>query len=241
LVLLRYRFVPHPSFAALLLLTVVSLLISLFSPGQANVHRWIALGPLSWNVAFIFLPTATVAFAAAMRTGSRWAWWAALMIQAELLLQPDASQATAFAAATMVTVVMTKARSPAHLGASLIFAALAALTWTRPDPLAPVPEVEEIIQLAAAQSPVLAALCVVSLATAVACPLLARGGAQSKAHPSAIALCVYFLICSLMPWFGAFPVPLVGMGMSSIVGFWLGIGSLMTLCDPAGIGPAPAR
>jgi hypothetical protein len=36
-----------------------------------------------------------------------------------------------------------------------------------------------------------------------------------------------------MPLFSAFPVPLVGIGMSPIIGFWFGIGALMTVCDHA--------
>lgn len=226
--------------AVLLLLAAVSLLLSLFSSGQAGVHRWIALGPLTWNVAFVWLPAAAVALAAAARSGSRWAWWAALVIEAELWLQPDASQATAFAAASIFTLLTTQTRGPAYLGASVFLALIAALAWTRPDPLTPVPEVEGILQLAVAHSGSMAALCVTSLAGAAAAPLLARDRARSEGYPSAIALAVYFLVCSLMPLFGAFPVPLAGMGMSPIIGFWLGIGALMRVCGSAPLVPTRA-
>src|SRR5690606_33025914 len=40
------------------------------------------------------------------------------------------------------------------------------------------------------------------------------------------ALTIYFLICTAMPFAGAYPVPLVGMGMSSILGAWLAVGLL---------------
>lgn len=36
-----------------------------------------------------------------------------------------------------------------------------------------------------------------------------------------------------MPLVGAFPVPLTGMGMSPILGFWLGIGVLSATTKPA--------
>jgi hypothetical protein len=54
---------------------------------------------------------------------------------------------------------------------------------------------------------------------------------HAGAHSAALALFVYFLGCMLMPLCGAFPVPLVGMGMSPILGFWFGIGTLMNVCE----------
>jgi hypothetical protein len=41
---------------------------------------------------------------------------------------------------------------------------------------------------------------------------------------------------ALAPAFGAFPVPLVGIGMSPVVGFWLGAGALAAArrSNPAG-------
>lgn len=231
------RIRPEPLFRAVLLLTPLALLIGLFSPGVSGVHRWIALGPLHWNVAFLCLPAATVAFAAFARNGSRWTWWAAPVIQAVLCLQPDASQATAFAAAGIAGLLAARSRGRSPFAAGLSLALAAVFAWTRPDPLAPLPEVEGIIRLASAQSTAMAALCIASLAAVTASPLFARNLACADAGPPALALFVYFLTSSLMPLFSAFPVPLVGMGMSPILGFWLGISALMTVCDPS----APAR
>jgi hypothetical protein len=42
----------------------------------------------------------------------------------------------------------------------------------------------------------------------------------------ALALTACCVVTAVAPMFGAFPVPLVGVGMSSIVGFWLGAGAL---------------
>jgi hypothetical protein len=75
----------------------------------------------------------------------------------------------------------------------------------------------------------MAAFCVASLAGVSISPLLARKISHG-AYTPALALFVYFLGCMLMPLFGAFPVPLVGMGMSPILGFWFGIGVLITAC-----------
>lgn len=220
---------PYTLFRAVMVLTPLALLLSLFSRGQSGVHRWILLGPLAWNIAFLLLPAASVAFAATARSGLRWILWAALVIQVELWVQPDASQATAFAAALIVALWTT--RYPGHnpVAASLFLGIAAVFAWSRPDPLAPVPEVEDIIKLAGAHSMGMAALSMTSLAAVTVSPLCGSSNAPPGARPSAIALCVYFLICSLMRLFGAFPVPIVGLGMSPIIGFWLGIATLSAM------------
>jgi hypothetical protein len=117
---------------AILLLTPILLLLSLWQSGQSGVHRWLSLGPLNWNVAFLCLPAAIVALARSQ---------------------------------------------------SLLRAALS--------------------------------------------PLFPRRTAP------ATTLASYFLTISLMPLVGAFPVPLTGMGMSPILGYWLGIGVLSATTKPA--------
>ena len=150
-------------------------------------------------------------------------------MQLELVLQPDASQATAFGAGVIVTLWMTSSTQGARITASLFVLLAAVLAWTRPDSLAPIPEVEGIIKLAYTISGAIATLCFVSLAAVTLSPLLGRKMAHAGAYPPALALFVYFLVCMLMPLFGAFPVPLVGMGMSPILGFWFGVGALINV------------
>jgi hypothetical protein len=209
------RMRPAPLLHVVLVATPVALLVSLLSTGQSGVHRWIHLGPLHWNAALLFLPAAIVALTAAMERGWRWTWWAVMAIAVALCVQPDASQATAFAAAIAAVSLPGRGRL---LTALLV--ALAAFAWTRPDPLLPVPEVEGIVALAVGISGGVAALCVASLVAMAASPLMEAGTA-------ARALSVYFAVCVLMPMCGAYPVPLTGMGMSPILGFWVGIGTLL--------------
>ena len=45
----------------MLLLTPLALLLSLAGAGHSGVHRWIRLGPLHWNVAFLLLPASSLA------------------------------------------------------------------------------------------------------------------------------------------------------------------------------------
>ena len=229
------RIRPSRLFGAVLLLTPLALLISLLNSGLSGVHRWISLGPLHWNVAFLLLPAAIVAFAALSHAESRWMWWAALVIALELCLQPDASQATAFTVAMIVTLVVTPSRGQIRVTASLLLVLAAGIAWTRPDPLKPVPEVEGIIGLARTFSVAIDSLCVTTLLAVSASPLLALRDADRR-WP--IALSAYFFGCTCMPLFGTFPVPLVGMGMSPIIGFWIGIGALTAACDSVAVPPA---
>jgi hypothetical protein len=193
----------------------LALLLTFTHAGLSGVHRWFATGPLSWNASFMLLPVAVVALAA-FRPGLNMPWVCAGIIQALLSLQPDASQATAFATACVVIA----GRVPLVRSAFVLAAAFA---WTQPDPLLPVAEVEGIYGLAMALSPLAAAAGALAAAAAALAPLTIRRGSAGW------ALAAYFLVVSAMPLAGAFPVPLLGMGMSPIIGFWLGTAALAAL------------
>lgn len=204
---------------------------TMLNAGQQGVHRWIDVGPLHVNAAATLLPGALVALAAF--AGRRWSWLAAVVTLSLLVLQPDASQATAFGAGMIV--VLAFLRAPAAIrtcGTAAIVLGVAG-AWLRPDPLAPVPEVEEIIGLAWGWSPVAAVVAVAVLAATALLPLWSAASLSPRARVAALALSACWAVVALAPAFGAFPVPLVGMGMSAILGFWLGAGALAA-AHPAG-------
>lgn len=190
-------------------LALIGLAATFLSAGMSGVHRWIGLGPIRLNAAELLLPAALGGIVLP------------LAILAVLALQPDASQAIAFAGGSIVAAALSGASPTRRLVSIILFAGIAALSLLRPDPLAPVPEVEGIIGLAWGMSPILAALAVLALAGATLAPLLV---ARS---PAAYALTTYLALCALAPAFGAFPVPLVGLGVSPILGAWLGFGALV--------------
>ena len=135
--------------AALLLLAS-----TLVHPGVEGVRRWVSLGPLQLHAAFVALPVLIIVLGGIRRRdvfrSATWFLPCALAIAAGVLvLQPDASQATAFAVA--VTVVLFQ-RPPAYRSdwvAAGIVIGCAMLAWSRPDPLDAVPHVEGIVRLAA--------------------------------------------------------------------------------------------
>ena len=204
-------------------LAVAGLAASFFNPAQEGVHRWIDAGPLHVNIAMVVLPSLSVVLAAAE---DRWVVWGAAVAALILLVaQPDASQTTTLAA-VLILVAAFRAPSRGVKAALILFAGLAAAAaWMRPDPLQPVAEVEEIVGLAFQISPLIGGLALILLAVFTAVPaVLTRADARLKLAGGALSLCL--AAWAVTPLFGAFPVPLVGVGMSPILGAWLGVGLL---------------
>lgn len=216
-----------PTFAGIMIFAApVGLLASLANPGQMGVHRWLDLGPVHANVAALVLPAFVVA-TASLACDARWIWLVCAVCAVVLILQPDASQATAFAAAILIIVVRLPVARVARTSIVVVVSAGAVAAWLRPDPLTPVAEVEGIIGLAYTLSPLTAILAVVVLGSAALSPMMIAAQPERLAvRTAALALSTYFALSALTPLFGAFPVPLVGMSMSPVIGFWLGIGLL---------------
>lgn len=206
----------------------VGLAASLLSPGVQDVHRWVNLGPLQLNVAMLLAPAAVVALAVLCRAGAS-AWVAGLAALVLLVIQPDASQATTLAAVAVLVALAAFPRAPVRIAVLGVAAALAGMAWLRPDPLEPVAEVEGIFGLALALSPWLAAAAGLLLAGVAGLPVLwgLRGSATERLAGAALGLCL--LLWAVMPFLGAFPAPLLGLGMSPIIGAWLGVGLLAGL------------
>ena len=209
-----------------LLVALGGLALTFAGAGLSGVHRWIGLGPVRINAAELLLAPAIVAFAA---TSSPTRIAFALAGVALLAVQPDASQAVAFAGALTAVLWTTPADPRRSLAVSLALAAGALVAALRPDPLAPVPEVEGVLRLATALSPGVAGLAVLALAGTVAVPLAVAPAPSTPLRRGAVGLAAYLGLAALAPLAGAFPVPLVGMGVGPILGAWLGFGVLAGL------------
>lgn len=211
---------------AALILAVVGLAATFAFPGLDGVHRWIVLGPVRLNMAELLLPMAVVAFA---RTGPVSTTLLAIVAIALLLaFQPDRSQAVALAGAVVAVVSTSKLPLRRRILAAAVTLLAAITAMARPDPLQPVPEVEGIVRLAWAVSPVLAMLSVAALTAAVGAPLTVG----KTERPAALALSVYLALTMAAGLVAPFPVPLLGMAVSSILGAWLGVGLLLRPTSP---------
>ena len=211
-------------------LAAAALAATLFAPGVQGVHRWVKLGPVRLHAAAVLLPLLLAALPALARARR---WWASTGVAAGvalvLALQPDAAQATAFAAGAVVLLLPGAGGHPARLAGLLPLPLLAGLAWLRRDPLAPVPHVEEIVELAAGLGVGWGVAAVAALALLPAPFLLAGRGAGGRVG---LALGAYLAVTCLAPFAGSFPVPVMGYGVSPILGYLLGAGALLRGAAP---------
>lgn len=213
---------------AAVVMTTAALTATLFADDVDGVKRWLDIGPLHLNAAALLLPSALVSLGA-VGIASVIGLTVTFAAAAILLLQPDASQLTGFAIGALILALRSVLATRWKVLAAGIATIFVTAGWLRPDPLQPVREVEQIFTLCAAVSPLLALLAGASLLAAALAPLAATSPEQVRTRDSALALSAYFVTVSLAPFAGWFPVPLVGLGMSFPVGWWLGIGLLAAM------------
>lgn len=200
--------------------SIAIIALSFAGPQQLGVHRWIGLGPIRANAAALFLPVIVVLLATS-RIALPLLLVACASIASLLYLQPDASQATAFAGASCVIIGTLPHRH--KYVAMLPLLGLAAASWFAVDPLAPVDIVEDIVELSWSISPLLACVMIASLGIAALSPLSLKTTGRRRA---AMALAAYFALLCVTTAFGHYPVPLAGLGLSFPLGWWLGYAAL---------------
>jgi hypothetical protein len=216
---------PRRASVVAVILATFALLATLFDAGVDGVHRWLDLGPLHVNAAALVLPALIVALASVRI--QTWARMVVTLITAAVLLaQPDASQLTAFAAAASILFTRSGAASGWKAFALLVALVVVIAGWMRPDPVQPVAEVEQIFAMCVAVSPILALIAGLALTAATAAPLMLS---SATTRDAGFALSAYFVAVSIAPFCGWFPVPLVGLGMSFPLGWWLGMGLLLAV------------
>lgn len=194
---------------SVLLVGVALLGATLTAPGTEGVHRWLPLGPVQIHAGAVLLPPLLVAL-----LESPWisAVAGAFVVLVVLLLQPDAAQAASFGAAWLCLVAFR--REKGAIAVMIASVVLAAASLVRADPLSPVPHVEGIVGLAAAQGP---ALAVAALASLAALPL---AQAMLLERRVGLVLATYTAGLLVAAWLGDHPVPVLGYGVSPILGYY---------------------
>jgi len=235
LLLARYG-EPRRASTGALLLTSAALIATLFTPAVDGVRRWLDIGAVHMNAAALLLPAAIVGLAT-IRIAKPTGLVIALFTATILLAQPDASQLTAFAIAASILFGRSTIAARWKALALLTAAVFAICGWTRPDTVPPVAEVERIFAMCIAVSPILAVIAGLALAAAALAPLAQSSPTGRPPRDAAIALSAYFVTVSIVPLFGWFPVPLVGLGMSFPLGWWLGMGLLQVTSNQTVRGP----
>lgn len=205
------------SSAIAVLLCIAAAAPLLLGPHVEGVARWLAVGLLRIQPAMILLPLALILHARDPRRIST----AALTLTAlALAFQPDQSMATMLAATVSILALLQGGWAAWGLAAWSV--ANAAMAFTRPDPIAPAPFVENVLNDAFAQGfasglimTLAAGLMVLPAATARLAPPSAR---------IAFATCWMALLGASVV--GSYPTPVLGFGASGVLGYVLSLAAL---------------
>lgn len=202
-------------------ISVILLFLTLINSGMQGVHRWISLGPIKFYVASIVLPIMIINLWRLLVNGRQWAPITITMIVSLVLLrQPDASQLTAFII-PMSILIWNKTRSKVlRFSIAGLLLIMTVVSWMYLDALPPVSYVEEILRLAANIGILWLVLGVISLII-LPLPFIIFPQKNSKLLSRCIG--IYFVIILISTQFGNFPIPLMGYGISPIIGYFIAI------------------
>ncbi|MBE5988198.1 MAG: hypothetical protein E7250_10750 [Paenibacillaceae bacterium] len=200
---------------------ICALVLPFVNQGMEGVHRWISIGAVKLNVAMIVLPMILLELYKVLKIrGLTYAGVSAFIILLVLFFQPDASQLTGFAIPVMIMLSLnTRSKKIRFLitGVSVLFIVL---SWIRLDHLPPVNYVERILVMVADMGWIWFVSGVISLAILPAPFLLLPP--KNAVSVSRYIGC-YYIVILLSTLFGNFPVPLMGYGISPIVGYYLSL------------------
>lgn len=187
----------------------------------AGPERWLRVAGVRVYVASMLLPAVVLVLARALRPSATPPRWPGVVLPTALFAlaaQPDASQATAFALACALPLWRASARATTKGLLATALAAGVVWAWWKPDPLLPVPYVEGVLDLAAAEGPVAFATALAALALPVL--MLARQARTLNDAPL-LSVAIYYVAIAVLAWRQLTPMPLLGFGAGPIVGWAL--------------------
>ncbi|URM34857.1 hypothetical protein LLY41_10995 [Cytobacillus firmus] len=194
---------------------VALLVLPFLFDGSGGVHRWITFGPVNINAASIILPFLIIQLWKNRTSHAIALYFITLLI---LLFHPDAGQLTSFACAAFIILWKKISNWKLKLLSFMLSVVTVIISWIFLDDLAPVPFVEDIIFLVADLGFVWLILGVLSLLL-----LLSPFFYYGRNNILSLSLGVYFLMAMIVTLFGHFPMPIMGYGISPIIGYFLAV------------------
>ncbi|MGL5616723.1 MAG: cell division protein [Sarcina sp.] len=200
--------------------SIIVLLVSFIDTGIEGVHRWVAIGPFGFYVSAIVLPIIMINLWELLKKGRIIIAVGTIICTSIILtLQPDASVVTAFSVVSII-LLWTKIKKIPYILIIVFLAGLTITTWVFLDGLASVVYVEGIFKLVSDMGMIWFILASISLIIMVI-PFLIFPPKKNKI----LSICfgVYFIIILISNVFGNFPIPLMGYGISPIIGYFISI------------------
>jgi len=187
-----------------------------------GARRWLRVGPVLVHPASLFGPVLLLALARAADSP------ACAMLAAGAIacfgMGNDGAASLAFALALSGLLAAQRTYWKTLLPLCVLAWCLAAWGWTRPDSLAPVPYVEEIIARAWAGSALVGAAAAVVLAMLPLPFVLAvRNAGNARQRGAASALAGFWIGLVLAGLAGNYPIPGIGHGASPVIGWVLAL------------------
>ncbi len=202
-----------------LIVSIFAIGLTFINLGVGGVHRWVSFGSFQLYVSSIVMPIIIINLWGLLQKDKVWSASIITIFVAVLLtLQPDASMVTAFS--VVAILLWNKINNLSRVLLVVFFGGLTFISWMFLDSLEPITYVEGIFTLVINMEILATVLGVVSLAIMII-PFLFFSPSRNKIV--SISFGVYYIIILLSNLVGNFPVPLMGYGISPIVGYFISI------------------
>lgn len=204
----------------IVIISILLLVLTFISRSTGGVHRWLAIGGLQVNVSMIVLPALLLMIWKLSLKSLGFTVAVVLSVSMILFFQPDASQLTSFGIPAIVLLINRGVRKFVSLLLIIILFGLITTSWIFRDDLSSIAYVEGMIGLVARMGLI---WCILGILSLILLPIpFVLFPPKTFVLPS-ICIGMYFIILLISTFFGNFPVPLMGYGVSPIVGFLIAI------------------
>lgn len=200
---------------------LVFLMLSFLEAGTEGVNRWLSWGPIKFHISSIVLPVAIISMGQGLDNKLQGGMaLLALGIGVVLVLQPDAGQLSAYGVAIMLLFYIRLTNKYHAYGFISIMGIMCLLGWYRLDTLEPISYVEGILELSISKGLVWAILASLAL---LVLPIPFFMNLKNGQESTAKILGAYYTITIMVTFLGDFPVPMMGYGLSPVLGYSIGL------------------
>lgn len=187
-----------------------------------GIRRWVPLGPVQIQPAFLFLPFILCLYARCPRDPL--AALAVVVAAAGIALQPDRSMAVALAGVGLMILLALRDRMRAAVAVVALAALGAALMHA--DPLVPVPFVEDVLRHGWRAGPATAVALGIATLLLLLAPFVHIRRLEASRQRALVAFLLVWLMLLIASVIGPYPTPLLGYGASAVIGYCIAIVTL---------------